>query len=131
MALIRSSRDLNVYELARRETQTVFERSRSFPPEERCALTNQVRRSSRAVKAMIAEAWGRRRYPAVFTNKIDEALGEANESQSWLDDCLDCGSLSSAEFTRMDAAWQSVGAMLKKMIDRAEDFCRGSQAAGE
>ena len=99
----------------------------SFPAEERYALSDQVRRSSRAVKAMIAEAWGRRRYPAAFANKINGALGEANETQSWLDDCLDCGYLCPAEFTRMDAAWQSVGAMLRKMTDRAEDFCRGSQ----
>jgi len=124
MALIKSFRDLNVYVAARREARAIFDRSRNFPPEERYALTDQVRRSSRAVKAMIAEAWGRRRYPAVFANKIDEALGEANETQSWLEDCLDCGYLSQAEFTRMDAAWQSIGAMLRKMIDRAEDFCR-------
>ena len=127
MALISSFRDLNVYKAARREAQVIFRFTRQFPPEERYALTDQIRRSSRAVKAMIAEAWGRRRYPAVFTNKIDEALGEANETQSWLDDCLDCGYLSPADFTRMDAAWQSIGAMLKKMIDRAEAFCRGSQ----
>jgi four helix bundle protein len=124
MALIRSFRDLNVYNEARRETQKIFKRSRSFPPEERYALTDQVRRSSRAVKAMVAEAWGRRRYPAIFVNEIDEALGEATETQSWLDDCLDCGYLSEKEFAEMDAAWQSIGAMLNKMIDRADDFCR-------
>ena len=124
MALIRSFRDLNVYKAARREALAIVERSRSFPSEERYALTDQVRRSSRAVKAMVAEAWGRRRYPAVFAKKIDEALGEATETQSWLDDCLDSGYLSPAEFARMDAAWQSIGAMLRKMIDRAEDFCR-------
>jgi len=124
MAVIKSFRDLNVYTAARREARVIFERSRNFPPEERYALTDQVRRSSRAVKAMIADAWGRRKYPAVFANKIDEALGEANETQSWLEDCLDCGYLSEAEFTRMDAAWQSIGAMLRKMIDRSEDFCR-------
>lgn len=73
---------------------------------------------------MIAEAWARRRYRAVFINKIDEALGEATETQSWLDDCLDCGYLSTAEFKLMDAAWQSMGAMLSKMIVRADDFCR-------
>jgi four helix bundle protein len=127
MALIRSFRDLNVYRAARQEAKVVFERSRSFPPEERYALTDQVRRSSRAVKAMIAEAWGRRRYPAVFANKIDEALGEANETQSWLDDCCDCGYISPTEFTQMDGAWQSIGAMLNKMIDRADDFCRSAQ----
>jgi four helix bundle protein len=127
MAFIKSFRDLNVYNLARQEAKRIFTRSRSFPPEERYALTDQVRRSSRAVKAMVAEAWGRRRYEAVFINKIDEALGEANETQSWLDDCLDCGYLSPTEFAEMDAAWQSIGAMLNRMIDRAEDFCRGSQ----
>jgi len=126
MAFIRSFRELNVYVTARREAQVIFQRSRNFPSEERYALTDQVRRSSRAVKAMITEAWGRRRYPAVFANKIDEALGEATETQSWLDDCLDSGYISLAEFTRMDAAWQSIGAMLNKMIDRTDDFCGGS-----
>ncbi|HVM46370.1 MAG TPA: four helix bundle protein [Candidatus Acidoferrum sp.] len=124
MALITSFRELKVYVAARTEAQVIFKRSRNFPPEERYALTDQMRRSSRAVKAMIAEAWGRRRYPAVFANKIDEALGEATETQSWLDDCLDCGYISADEFARMNAAWQSIGAMLNRMIDRTDDFCR-------
>src|SRR5271157_1416199 len=94
--LIRSFRDLEVYQMARREAQVIFQRSRNFPGEERYSLTDQIRRSSRAVKAMVAEAWGRRRYPAVFVNKVDEALGEATETQSWLDDCLDCGYISQA-----------------------------------
>ena len=41
---------------------------------------------SRAGKAMIAEARARRRYKAAFINKIDEAIGQTNETQSWLDD---------------------------------------------
>jgi four helix bundle protein len=113
--------------MARDQAQVIFLTSRSFPAEERYALTDQIRRSSRAVKAMIAEAWGRRKYPGVFVNKIDEALGEANETQSWLDDCLDCGYISSEEYAHMDGPWQSVGAMLNKMIDKSENFCRNSQ----
>lgn len=123
MALINNFRDLNVYQAARMETQKIYARSRSFPAEEKYSLTDQIRRSSRAVKAMVAEAWARRRYRAVFINKIDEALGEATETQSWLDDCLDCGYLSPEEFKQMDAAWQGIGAMLNKMILRADDFC--------
>ncbi len=123
MPLIKNFRELNVYEAARVETQKIYLRSRSFPAEEKYSLTDQIRRSSRAVKAMIAEAWARRRYRAVFINKIDEALGEATETQSWLDDCLDCGYISPDEFKQMDAAWQSIGAMLNKMILRADDFC--------
>src|SRR5437879_1183846 len=112
----KSFRDLKVYQAARETARSVFEFSKSFPPEERYSLTDQIRRSSRAVKAMIAEAWARRRYKAAFVNKIDEALGEAYETESWLDDCLDCGYISLTEFRQMDAAWQSIGAMLNKMI---------------
>ena len=123
MALIKSFRDLNVYKTARAETEIIYRRSRNFPAEEKYSLTDQIRRSSRAVKAMVAEAWARRRYRAVFINKIDEALGEANETQSWLDDCVDCGYISPVEFKQMDAAWQSIGAMLNKMIAKSDDFC--------
>jgi four helix bundle protein len=78
-----------VYQAARDAALRVFIVTKTFPREERYALIDQVRRSSRAVKALIAEAWARRRYKAAFVNKIDEALGEANETQSWLDDALD------------------------------------------
>ena len=64
MPLIKSFRDLNVYKLSRQETQKIYLRSRSFPVEEKYSLTDQIRRSSRAVKAMVAEAWARRRYRA-------------------------------------------------------------------
>jgi four helix bundle protein len=58
MAIARSFPALNVYRQARETAQRIFELSREFPLEERYSLTDQVRRSSRAVKAMIAEAWG-------------------------------------------------------------------------
>ena len=102
--------------------------SRGFPAEERYSLTDQIRRSSRAVKAMIAEAWGRRRYKAVFVNKLDEALGEATETQSWLDDARDAQYLSSEEFNSLDSKSIVIGQMLSRMIDRADDFCKHSPA---
>jgi four helix bundle protein len=90
MAIIKSFRELEVYEMAREQAKRIFAISKSFPKEEKYSLTDQIRRSSRAVNAMIAEAWARRRYPAAFINKIDEALGEAMETQAWLDHALDC-----------------------------------------
>ena len=88
------------------------------------SLTNQVRRSSRAVNAMIAEAWARRRYPAVFTNKLNEALGEATETQAWLDHAADCGYINNTRHRELNAQWESVAAMLFRMIQRSSDFCR-------
>jgi len=76
MAIIKSFRDLEVYALAREQAKKIFVLSKSFPKEERFSLTDQIRRSSRAVNAMIAEAWARRRYPAAFINKIDEVMGK-------------------------------------------------------
>ena len=55
--------------MTREQAEKIFVLSKSFPKEERFSLTDQVRRSSRAVTAMIAEAWARRRYPAAFINK--------------------------------------------------------------
>ena len=126
MSAAKSFRDLKVYQLARAAAGEIFEASKSFPTEARYSLSDQIRRSSRATKAMISEAWARRRYKAVFINKIDEALGEASETQSWLDDALDCGYLDSGQFEKMDSDWRSVAAMLARMIDRASDFCKYS-----
>ena len=74
--------------------------------------------------AIIAEAWARRLYPASFVNKIDEALGEAMETQSRLDHAVDCGYLSGQEHRELDDAWQKIGAMLNRMIERADTLCR-------
>ena len=124
MALIRSFRELRAYEQARHETNRIFEMTKNFPKEERFSLTDQIRRSSRAVKSMIAEAWGHRRYPAAFISKLTDAIGEATETQSWLDDALDCGYIKQSQHQELDMAWQSIGGMLTNMIAKADDFCR-------
>ena len=124
MAAARSFRDLKVYQAAREAALCIFAATKSFPREERYALTDQIRRSSRAVKPMIAEAWARRRYKAAFINKVDEALGEANETQSWLDGALDDEYVSQEHFTELDRRNQAIGGMLSRMIDRADDFCK-------
>lgn len=126
MAIIRSFRDLDVYKLAREQAGRIFAMTKSFPKEERYSLTDQIRRSSRAVDAMIAEAWARRKYRAAFVNKIDEAMDEAMETQAWLDHALDCNYLNNVHYKELNAAWQHIGAMLNRMIDRADDFCKSS-----
>jgi four helix bundle protein len=109
--------------MGREEARKVFLATKQFPREERYSLTDQIRRSSRAVNAMPAEAWARRRYRAAFVNKIDEALGEAVETQAWLDHALACDYLQAEEHRQLDGGWQSIGAMLRRMMDRADTFC--------
>jgi four helix bundle protein len=126
MGVAKSFRDLRVYQLARKAVSEIFEVTKNFPREEKRELTDQIRRSARATKALIAEGWARRRYRAAFISKIDEALGEATETQSWLDDAFDRGYLALEELERMDNDWTAITAMLARMIDRAPDFCKYS-----
>jgi four helix bundle protein len=123
MALLRSFRDLDVYRLGVGQAKRIFDITRSFPKEEKYSLIDQIRRCSRAVTALIAEGWGRRRYPAAFINKIDEALAEAMETQAWLDHALTCEYIDQPLHRELDEAWQHIGAMLNRIIDRADSFC--------
>jgi four helix bundle protein len=126
--IAKSFRELKVYQVAREGARRIYELTKRFPAEERYALTDQIRRASRAVKAMIGEGWARRRYKAVFVSKLDEALGEAVEAQSWLDDAADGKYLSVDEFTELDSLYNSITRVLSCMIDRADDFCKYSPA---
>ena len=73
---------------------------------------------------MIAEAWAKRRYEAAFVSKVNDALGEATETQAWLDHAPDSKYITVAQFKELDAKWQQIGAMLNKMTERAHDFCK-------
>lgn len=69
----------------------LFRLLKGFPAEERYSLTDQMRRGSRSVSAQVAEAWRRRKYEGVFVNKLNEAEGEAAETQVWIEYAVKCG----------------------------------------
>jgi four helix bundle protein len=62
MSQINSFKDLFVYQKAYKLAMEIFEISKSFPKEEKYSLTDQIRRSSRAVTSCLAESWAKRRY---------------------------------------------------------------------
>jgi four helix bundle protein len=123
MAKIESFRELDVYQQAHKQARILFDRSRQFPKSETYALTDQIRRSSRAVTALLGEAWARRRYRSAFIDKVNRALGEAMETQVWLDHARSCGYLDQDEYEQLDDAWDHIGARLRRMIKRADGFC--------
>jgi len=126
MPAIRSLRELKTDQRAREPARQVFQLSRTFPRDERYFWIDQIRRSSRAVKSLLAEAWGHRRYPASFASKLTDTLGESMEIQSWLDDALDRGYFSTEQHQELDATWQSLGGMIHHTIEHADDSCRSA-----
>jgi len=81
MSVIRIFHDLKVYQKAFSAACRVFELSRTFPNEEKYALTDQTRRSSRSVAANIAEACAKKIYPKAFVSKLSDSLGEEMETE--------------------------------------------------
>jgi len=121
---ISSVRDLDVYKLAFEAAMEIFQISKSFPPEERYSLTDQVRRSSRSVCTNLAEGWRKRKYRAVFINKLSDSGQEAAETQTWLEFALACGYIDKEIFSRLDEKYEHIFAMLINMERKADMFCR-------
>ena len=60
MPNIRGHKELRVYQSAMDVAMQVFAITKTFPAEERFAMVDQMRRSSRSVCTNIAEAWRKR-----------------------------------------------------------------------
>src|ERR1700730_16199987 len=120
MKNIRHFRDLDVYQGAIDLVMRIFELAKSFPVEERYALTDQIRRSSRSVCANLAEAWRKRRYQAAFVSKLNDAETEAAETQVHAEIAFRHGYLSQEIFNEVDDACDKILAQIVKMIDQAD-----------
>jgi four helix bundle protein len=114
--------DLIVYQKAFALSMRIFELSKNWPTEERYALTDQVRRSSRSVGANIAEAWAKRRYGAHFVSKLSDSDAELHETEHWLMCALKHGYLTRDNFTSLSAELTEVGKMLGSMIRKPDSF---------
>jgi four helix bundle protein len=107
----------------------VYELTKRFPIEERYALADQARRSSRSVCANIAEAWRKRRYEAAFIAKLSDAEGEAAETQVHLEFAFHHSYLSHDEFLSVDDAYEKIIGQLVKDDQRAQQVAAQKFAA--
>ena len=119
----RGFRDLIVYKLSYQLAVEIFNETKKYSKEEKFALVDQIRRSSRAVPAMISEAWSRRRYPKSFVSKLIEADGEASETTVWLDFSKDQNYLAIDKYNYFIGKYEEVSKMLYSMINQPEKFC--------
>ncbi len=123
MKSYRGFRDLIVYKLSYQLAVEIFTETKNYPIEEKYALVDQIRRSSRAVPAIISEAWSRRRYPKSFVSKLIEADGETSETTVWLDFSKDHNYLEIKRYNYFIEQYDEVSRMLYSMINQPEKFC--------
>jgi four helix bundle protein len=124
MKKIGSVRDLEVYKLSFEAAMEIFAISKRFPKEEKYSLTDQIRGSSRSVCTNLAEGWRKRRYKAVFVNKLTDAAQEAGETQTWLEFSLQCGYIEESTFKALNEKYEHVFAMLSTMGRKVDSFCK-------
>jgi len=129
MAMASTFKELKVWQNAMDLAMKVFEASKSFPPEERYSLTDQIRKSSRSTAACIAEGWRKRRYVAAFASKLNEAESETAETQTWIEFARRCGYWDIAFADELEARCEEVLAQLASMIRDANRWCSGFQRA--
>jgi four helix bundle protein len=123
MPYVTSFRELDVYKLSKQLSIDIFEISKRFPREETYSLTDQIRRSSRAVGAQIAEAWGKRKYVKHFVSKLTDADAEQLETQHWIETAFECKYVAFEVARQLLDQYAVLGKMLSTMMDKAHTFC--------
>ena len=120
--ILKSAKDLRVYQRAYAPAMEAFNVSKQWPSEERFSLAGQIRKSSRSVCTNLREAWAKRRYEAHFVSKLTDCDGENSETDTWLDFGKDCGYMNNKEHERLTRECEEIGAMLGSMLNNPAPF---------
>lgn len=122
MKILRSHKELDVYQLAFKASMDIFNISKTFPKEEIYSLTSQIWNSSRSVCANLAEAFRKRRYEKAFVSKLSDSEGESAETQVWLDYAFSCGYMSEIDYTRLFNEYDKIIGKLVMMMAHPEKW---------
>jgi four helix bundle protein len=120
---IKHFRDLEVYQKAFKAAMRIYEITKAFPAEEKYSLVDQIRKASRSVCSSLAEAWRKRKYEAVFKNKLTDSMQEASETQCWLEFSLACNYIERALFDELDTEYEGIISMINSVEKNAHKFC--------
>jgi len=119
---IRTHNDLDVYKMAFDGAMEIYELSKRYPKEEKYALTDQIRRSSRSVCANIAEAFRKRKYPKSFVSKLSDSEGEAAETQVWLRFSHQCNYIDKETLEKLNDTYEKIIGKLVTMSLQADKW---------
>lgn len=120
--MIKSYKDLEVYNCSYEIAMIIFHTSRSFPKEELYSLTSQMISASRSISANIVEGWAKREYEKTFKRHLIDALGSCQETQNWIKFAYDCKYLNQEDFNKFDDELNKIGKMLTRLHQNWRKF---------
>lgn len=109
---IRRFQDLDVYRKLVDLHIKVHQRTLDFPRYERFELGSQLRRSSNAIPANLAEGWNNR-HTTVYLEGINRAFGELRETTHHLWVALQKGHLKKQEYEQLESGYEECSRMLR------------------
>ena len=99
----------------------VHEESLRFPKFELYELGSQIRRSSNAAPAILAEGCGSR-HTNIYLEAIDRSKGEVRETQHHLDMAHAKKYVDSGRWTELDAAYVIAYKMMARLYERLSEW---------
>lgn len=115
-------KDLLAYQKAFSLAMEIKNLTDSFSKEEKYALTDQIRRSSRSVCANMAEAYRKRRYVNHFISKLTDCDGENSETTVWLDFAFECKYVVTQVYQDLILKSKEIGKLINYMINNPDKF---------
>ena len=122
MHVIKSHKELIVFQLAFKLSMEIFRITKNYPKEEMYSLTSQIRGSSRSICSNLAEAFRKRRYEKAFVSKLSDSEGEAAETQVWLDYSIACEYIDDQNYQILYNEYEKVIGMIVNMIKHPEKW---------
>jgi len=120
--MIKSYRDLEVYQESYQLMLGVDKTIKKLPKTERFDLASQMRRASRGIPPKIAEGYAKRHYVAEFKKQLISSLGEANEMEVHLETAKDLDLLPKDLCNDLIRRYQIVGKKLSNLIRSWKKF---------
>jgi four helix bundle protein len=114
-AVIKSHRDLIVWQKSMDLVVVVYHATKSFPKEELYGLTSQIRRAAVSIPANIAEGQGRR-LPKEFQQFLANARGSLLELDTHLELALRVEYLNSEKYFAIHERVDEIGRLLNGLM---------------
>jgi four helix bundle protein len=120
--VIKSYRDLDVYQRAKALVVPIHKLVEDFPSHEKYGLCDQMRRASKSVVANIVEGYSHKDTPGRAKQFWRTAMGSANEMVEHIEISVDLGYSSNEVGTKHIEKYTIVAKQLNKLIQSWQKF---------
>lgn len=116
--MIKSFRDLEIYNVSFELMIVVHKEVGKLPLFEKNDLTSQMRRASKSIPSNIAEGWAKREHEKEFKKHLGIALGSANEMEVHLETAKSLYYLNKDFCDPLIIRYRNLGGKIANLIKR-------------